>query len=106
MFIVLDNSNPFVKVKCLEILSNHVETLTRIGKQVFIEKVVLENLNKARDSENNIPYEVQIKCFGLIISYIKELSEATEGIILNSTFLEYIKTTTDERIMITILNVI
>lgn len=106
MYIVLDNINPFVKVKCLEILNSHIETLPRIGKQVFIEKVVLENLNKAKDSEYNIPIEVQIKCFELIISYIKELSEATEGIILNSTFLEYIKTTTDERIMILILNVI
>lgn len=103
---VSDNTNFFVKVKCLELLNNHIETLPRISKQVFIEKVVMENLNKAIDLENNIPFEVQIKCFELIISYIKELSEATEGLILNTTFLKYIKTTTDERIMIMILNVI
>ncbi|VVC36854.1 Hypothetical protein CINCED_3A003660 [Cinara cedri] len=101
-----NNSNPSIKVKSLDILKTHVDTLSRNGKQVFIEKVVLENLNKARDSENNIPFEVQIKCFELIITYIKDIPEATEGIILNSTILEYIKTTTDERIMTIILNVI
>lgn len=100
-----DNINPNVKVKCLEILKIHVDTLPRVGKQVFIEKVVLENLDRARDFENNIPFEVQVKCFELIITYIKDISEAAEGVLLNSTLLEYIKTTTDERIMIIILNV-
>jgi len=94
-----------IKVKCLEILKTHVDTLSRLGKQVFIEKVVMENLDKARNSENNISFEVQIKCFELVIIFIKDLSEATEGILLNSTFLEYIKTTTDEQIMTIILNV-
>lgn len=103
--IVLDNKNPSVKVKCLEILKTHIDTVPRAGKQVFIEKVVMENLDKARNSENNIPFEVQMKCFELVIIYIKDLSEATEGILLNTTFLEYIKTTTDERIMTVILNV-
>lgn len=103
--IVLDNKNPSVKVKCLEILKTHIDTLPRVGKQVFIEKVVMENLDKARISGNNIPFEVQIKCFELVLTYIKDLSEATEGILLNSTFLEYINTTTDERIMKVILNV-
>jgi len=91
---------------CLEILKTHVDTLTRVGKQVFIEKVVLENLDRARDLENNIPFEVQLKCFELIITYIKDISDMSERVLLNSTLLEYIKTTTDERIMIIILNVI
>lgn len=95
-----------IKIKCLEILKTHVDTLQRNGKQIFIEKVVIECLNKARDIENNIPFEVQFKCFELIITYIKDLPEATEGVLLNTTILEYIKTTTDERIMRTILNVI
>jgi hypothetical protein len=73
---------------------------------LFIEKVVMECLDKARDIENNIPFEVQVKCFEIIITYIKDLPEATEGIFLNKIILEYIKTTTDERIMRTILNVI
>lgn len=80
--------------------------MPRVGKQVFIEKVVMENLDRARDFENNIPFEVQLKCFELVITYIKDISEATEGVLLNSILLEYIKTTTDERIMIIILNVI
>lgn len=102
----LDNKSPLVKVKCLEILKTHVDTLSRVGKQVFIEKVVMENLDKARDSDNGIPLQVQIKCFELVITYIQELSEATEGILLNSILMQYIKTTTDEQIMIIILNVI
>lgn len=107
MFILfLDNKTPSIKVTCLEILRTHVDTLPRLGRQVFIERVVMENLDKARDPENNIPFEVQKKCFELVISFIKDLSEATEGVLLNSTILEYIKTTTDERIMIIILNVI
>lgn len=101
-----DNRNPNVKVLCLDILKTHVNTLPRVGKQVFIEKVVIENLDRARDFENNIPFEVQLKCFELVITYIKDISEAAEGVLLNSTLLEYIKTTTDERIMIVILNVI
>ncbi|XP_025202207.1 transcription-associated protein 1-like [Melanaphis sacchari] len=101
-----NNSNSKVKVQCLEILKTHVDSLPRVGKQVFIEKVVIENLDRARDFENNIPFEVQVKCFELIINYIKDISEAAEGVLLNSTLLEYIKTTTDERIMIIILNVI
>lgn len=80
--------------------------MPRLGKQVFIEKVVMENLDKARDSEYDIPLQVQIKCFELVITYIQDLSEATEGILLNSTLMQYIKTTTDEQIMIIILNVI
>lgn len=104
--IFSDNRNPNVKVLCLEILKTHVDTLPRVGKQVFIEKVVIENLDRARDFENNIPFEVQLKCFELVITYIKDISEAAEGVLLNSTLLEYIKTTTDERIMIIILNVI
>lgn len=95
-----------IKIKCLEILKTHVDTLTRQGKQVFIEKVVMENLDKARDVENKIPFEVQTKCFELVITYIQDLSEATEGVLLNSTLLQYIKTTTDEHIMTIILNVI
>jgi len=63
-------------------------------------------LNRARDFENNIPFEVQVKCFELIITYIRDISEAAEGVLLNSTLMEYIKTTTDERIIIIILNVI
>lgn len=101
-----NNRNPKVKVLCLEILKTHVDTLQRVGKQVFIEKVVIENLDRARDFENNIPFEVQLKCFELIITYLRDISEAAEGVLLNSTLLEYIKTTTDERIMIIILNVI
>ncbi|XP_029341770.1 transformation/transcription domain-associated protein isoform X2 [Acyrthosiphon pisum] len=101
-----NNRNPNVKVLCLEILKTHVDTLPRVGKQVFIEKVVIENLDRARDFENNIPFEVQLKCFELVITYIKDISEAAEGVLLNSTLLEYIKTTTDERIMIIILNII
>lgn len=93
-------------MKCLEILKTHVDTLPRLGKQVFIEKVVIENLNKARDPDNDIPLQVQIKCFELVITYIQDLSEATEGILLKSTLMQYIKTTTDEQIMIIILNVI
>lgn len=104
--IFSDNRNPKVKVLCLEILKCHVDTLPRVGKQVFIEKVVIENLDRARDFENNIPFEVQLKCFEFVITYIKDISEAAEGVLLNSTLLEYIKTTTDERIMIIILNVI
>lgn len=103
---VLDNKYPSIKVKCLEILKTHVDTLSRVGKQVFIEKVVMENLEKAKDMRNNIPFEVQMKCFELVINYIKDLSEATEGILLNSILLDYINTTTDERIMTIILNVI
>lgn len=80
--------------------------MSRVGKQVFIEKVVMENLDKATYSNNNIPLQVQIKCFELVITYIQDLSEATEGILLNSTLMKYIKTTTDEQIMIIILNVI
>lgn len=106
IYIFLDNTNPLIKVKCLEIIKTHVDTLPRVGKQVFIEKVVMENLDKAKHIENSIPFEVQIKCFELVIVYIKDLSEATEGILLNSILLEYIKTTTDERIMTIILNVI
>lgn len=79
--------------------------MTRTGKQIFIEKVVIENLHKAKDIKNNIPFEVQMKCFELILNYIKDLSEATEGILLNSIFLEFMKTTEDERIMTIILNV-
>lgn len=63
-------------------------------------------MNRARDFENNIPFEVQVKCFELIITYIRDISEAAEGVLLNSTLMEYIKTTTDERIIIIILNVI
>lgn len=94
-----------IKVECLEILKTHVDSLPRVGKQVFIEKVIMENLNKARDSENNIPLDVQIKCFQLVITYIKDLSEANERMFLNSTLMQYIKTTTDEQIMVVILNV-
>lgn len=95
-----------IKIKCLEILKTHVDTLTRSGKQIFVEKVVMEYLVKARDTENCISFDVQMKCFELVISYIKDLPQVTEGILLNSIILEYIKTTTDERIMMTILNVI
>lgn len=104
--IFSDNYNPKVKEKCLEILKSHVDTLPRGGKQVFIEKVLIENLDKARDVENNIPIEVQIKCFELLISYIKDVSEVAERVLLNSTLPEYIKITTDERLMTIILNVI
>lgn len=65
----------------------------------------MENLDKARYLENNIPFEVQKTCFELIITYIKDLSQATEGVLLNSILLEYIKTTEDERIMEIILDV-
>jgi len=103
---VLDNKNPSIKVKCLEILKIHVDTLPRIGKQVFIEKVVMEILDKAKDIKNNIPFEVQMKCFELILTYIRDLSKTTEKILLNSIFVEFIKTTTDKRITTIILNVI
>lgn len=102
----LDNNNPLIKVKCLEVLKIHIDTLPKSKRQLFIEKVVMENLDKARYLENNIPFEVQKKCFELIIIYIQDLSQATEGVLLNSILLEYIKTTTDERIMELILDVI
>lgn len=73
---------------------------------MFIEKVVIQNLDSARDDANNIPFEVQVKCFELIITFVKDIPEETKEVILNTTFLEYIKTTTDERIMTIILNVI
>lgn len=92
-------------MKCLEVLKLHIDTLPRSKKQVFIEKLVMENLDKARYLENNIPFEVIKKCFELIITYIKDLSQATEGVLLNSILLEYIITTTDEKIMEIILDV-
>lgn len=104
--IFLDNGNPVIKVKCLEVLKIHINTLSKSKKQLFIEKVVMENLDKARCLENSIPFGVQKKCFELIIDYIQDLSQATEGVLLNSILLEYIKTTTDERIMELILDVI
>lgn len=102
----LDNSNPLIKVKCLELLKFHVDKLPRNGKQLFVEKVVIENLNRARHGVNNIPFEVQVKCFELIITFLKNVPEETEEIIINRILLEYIKTITDERIMTIIFNVI
>lgn len=101
----LENEEPKIKVKCLEILKTHVDCMLPFRKQIFIEKIVMENLNKALDSTNTIPIEVQIMCFDLIISYIRELSEATEGLLLRSTLLNYIKTTDDKRIMAAVVNV-
>lgn len=75
------------------------------GKEFFIEQIVMKVLDQARDSNNNIPVEVQIKCFEIIITYFKVIPEVIERILLKSTVFEYIRSTKDEKIMRAILNV-
>lgn len=75
------------------------------GKEFFIEQIVMKVLDQARDSNNNIPVEVQIKCFEIIITYFQVIPEIIERILLKSTVFEYIRSTKDEKIMRAILNV-
>lgn len=96
-----DNRNPKIKEICLEILKMHIDTLPPDFKQVFIKNILLENLERARDIKNNIPYEVLVKCFEFLIIFINDLPET----LLYSILQKYTKPTTDERLISIILKV-
>ncbi|XP_050420275.1 transformation/transcription domain-associated protein-like [Adelges cooleyi] len=101
----INNSKTKIKAVCLEILENHVKSLPTVTQRIFFEKVLIVLLNKANDFKNNMPIEVQIKCLELVYLFLGKMSALIEEVFLRSTIIDYIKNSTDERIIITILNI-